>query len=193
MINCIMQVIAILLAVVFLRVESAQAQEQPVPTPPGGERVVFRDDLTPAERQFIAAAPALQVYRRDLFGALQRGELYWGEADLDGDGRSERILVDERSGSCGTAGCSALVLTGPRGRWRVVGAVSAIAGYFVVLPESDFGWRRFESGGSKISWLGCRYHGRGTPEEEAFWPPDPCPRIHYGEGLLAKEKKRPAK
>jgi hypothetical protein len=44
-----------------------------------------------------------------------------------------------------------------------------------------------------LFWTGCRYYGGGNERELAEWPPDPCPRIHYGEGLLAKEKKQPAK
>jgi hypothetical protein len=171
----------------------SQAQVPSVPTPAGDERVVFRNTLTPLETQFNAAAPPLQIYRHDLFDAVQSGKLYWGEADLDGDGKPERILVDERSGNCGTAGCNGLVLTGPQKRWRIVGEIAAIERYFVVLSASDFGWRRLQSAGGEISWRGCGYHGGGTPEEEAFWPPDPCPRIHYGEGLLAKEKKRTVK
>lgn len=193
MIDCIMRWISIFPAAVALFGQAAQAQVQTVPTPAGAERVVFRNTLTPAEKQFIAAAPALQIDRRELFDAVRRDKLYWGEADLDGDGKPERILVNTRSDVCGTGGCSTRVLTGPRGKWRVIGTVPLFVSYVVVLPTSDYGWRRFQSAGIEIFWTGCEYDGGGTEHELAEWPPDPCPRIHYGEGLLAKEKKRSEK
>ena len=193
MIDCTMLRISIFLASVALFGQAAFAQVQPVPTPTAAERVVFRNTLTPAEKQFIAAAPALQIDRRALFDAVRRDKLYWGETDLDGDGKPERILVDTRSDVCGTGGCSTRVLTGPRGRWRVVGTVPVFASYVVVLPTSDYGWRRLRSAGIEIFWTGCEYDGGGNERELAEWPPDPCPRIHYGEGLLAKEKKRTVK
>jgi hypothetical protein len=170
------------------------AQTQPIPTPAGAERVVFRTALAPTEIQFLETTPALLRYRRDLRDALRQGQLYWGEIDLDGDGRPEILLIDERSDFCGTAGCGALVLTGPRGRWRVIGTITAEHYYFVAFAERDYGWRRLESTGSSgLFWTGCRYYGGGNERELAEWPPDPCPRIHFGEGLLANEKKRAAK
>jgi hypothetical protein len=173
---------------------STLAQMQPIPTPPGSERVTFRNTLTPKERQFLGATPALQIYRHEFLDAAVRQELYWGEVDLDGDGKPEIVLIDERSENCGTVGCGAVILTGPRGKWRIIGEVPSGHDYFVVFAERDYGWRRFEStGDSGLFWTGCRYYGGGNERELAEWPPDPCPRIHYGEGLLAKEKKRPAK
>jgi hypothetical protein len=180
-----------LVSCALLAVSSARAQQELPPPGPGEERVAFRTALTPAERHFAETSAAL-FGCGEVRAAAKEAKLYWAEIDLDADGKNERVLLLNGSGVCGSIGCPTLILTAPRGKWRLLGDISAEPGYLFVLYKTDYGWRRLRYAVQENYWTGCEFWNDAFPEQ-AEGGPNPCSKIHYGAGLSMKDKKRSEK
>lgn len=111
-----------------------------------GTHVATTNRLTAAQRNFIRTAPAHQPYFREFNEALLKRQVYWAEFDLDGDGVAERFVILEFSGMCGSIGCSTTIFKfGPKG-WEAAGEIGAGNDSLWILPETDNGWRRINTG-----------------------------------------------
>lgn len=110
------------------------------------ERIELTGRLTASQRAFVLRLPELERDRRDMVRSLLRQRIYWGEFDLDGDGVAERFVILEFSGMCGWIGCSTTIFKfGPKG-WELAGGIGADRDSLWILPETDNGWRRINTG-----------------------------------------------
>jgi hypothetical protein len=182
----------VLVSCALLAFSSARAQQELPPPGSGEERVVFRTALTPVERQFAETSAAVFGWRGEVRAATKEGKLYWAEIDLDADGKNERVLLLNGPGACGSIGCPTLILTAPRGKWRLLGDISAEPGYLFALYKTDYGWRRLRYAVQENYWTGCEFWNDAFPEQSEGGP-NPCSKIHYGAGVSVKDKKRAAK
>jgi hypothetical protein len=182
----------VVLLVAAVLATPGHAQQELPPPGPGEERVVFRNELTRAEKHFALTSGATfgwrGSYRSSIRQAIAERDLYWAEADLDGDGKAERILIIAGAGECGSIGCTTLILTAPRLKWRLLGNVSAEPGYLFVLDKADYGWRRLRYAVQERYWTGCEYWSDAYPEE-AEGGPNVCDKIEYGAGFKLPVRK----
>jgi len=95
------------------------------------------------------------------------------DADLDGDGRPEKLVYVAGPMVCGTGGCSLLVFsTGPDG-YRLVGDISVAQTPIRLSPHSSMGWKNLvihiAGGGipaadAELEFDGSRYPSNPTVE-----------------------------
>ncbi len=92
---------------------------------------------------------------------------YYNRIDLNDDGKPEVVVYLVGSYSCGTGGCTTLILT-PKGRdYRLVSELSLVRDPILVTPEKTTGWKnlviRVSGGGMKPQYSRLRFNGRTYP------------------------------
>lgn len=89
--------------------------------------------------------------------AVERGDIRWGEADLDGDGVNERFIMAEVGELCGNdAGCETVILRKGKNGWKNVATTQLHEHGTYVLHETRFGWHRLYASLSIISFKNGR-------------------------------------
>jgi hypothetical protein len=97
------------------------------------------------------------------------------QADLNGDGRPERIVYVAGPMVCGTGGCSTLVFTEEAGRLRLVSTINLTRPPIVAAETSTAGWRDLVvrvSGGGILPGSGAllRFDGQTYPFNSSVAP-----------------------
>lgn len=163
-----MRALSVLIASALLWPAFVSAEE------PAGRLVVFHNTLSAQEREFVRTSPLFKDERADWLNAVKRGEVHWAEADLNDDGRPERLIILQNAGWCGSAGCVMRILSLKAGRWRLLAEADGEPGYVRVLPQTDGGWHRLGYGHEPYYWNGCEYLTREMAEQDRRDGLDPC-------------------
>lgn len=163
-----MRIVLGLVASALLWPSFAMAEE------PSGRPVTFHNTLSTQERKFLQTSSLFNDERADWLNAVKRGEVHWAEADLNGDGRPERLIILQNVGWCGSAGCLMRILRQKAGKWRLLSDSDGEAGYIQVLPQTDGGWHRIGYGREAYYWNGCEYINREMAEQDRRDGLDPC-------------------
>lgn len=146
-----------------------------------GTALAFRLDASAGLRDIIKALPAPDETSPN-FGfdpeewleVSRRRQLYRAEVDLDGDGVAELLVLAEQSAFCGTAGCETILLKKESSGWRLVETFKVHRSAFILLPETDLGWRRFFNGEEVYLRTECGYTTQDVIDEEASRGHGPC-------------------
>jgi hypothetical protein len=114
--------------------------------------------------------------------ALQNeSDARWFEAaaDLDGDGRDERVVYVAGPMVCGTGGCSLLVFAREGQGWRLVTRTSVTRPPVRLAPRQTKGWRhlvvRVAGGGMPARDVELVFDGRTYPANPTTVPAEPVP------------------
>ena len=114
---------------------------------------------TAAQKAAVNRAFAAEVRRQD--GALTKGFSVVGQADLNGDGRPDLILITKDEGFCGAAGCSMFALLRTAKGYAAKGIDLATAyGGVTVLATVHRGMHDLKYDGSDgyvFKWNGKEY------------------------------------
>ena len=98
-----------------------------------------------------------------------------GSADLNGDGRPERIVYADQPSHCGSGGCDLYVLSPQGRRFRVVTRMSVVHLPVRLLTTTSHGWRdlgvRVAGGGVRQAYEArLRFDGRSYPRNPTVSP-----------------------
>lgn len=100
------------------------------------------------------------------------------DADLNGDGRKEVFVYITDQDSCGSGGCTLLVLSPRRNGFRAVARTTITQLPITLLPTSTRGWRDIgvsvAGGGITRPYMArLRYNGRRYPDNPTLLPHSP--------------------
>jgi hypothetical protein len=118
----------------------------------------------------------VEVLLGELYGDLPGETRYFeGEADLDGDGRAERIVHVAGPMVCGTGGCTTLVFMPAEDGWRQVAGIGVNRPPIRVSARSTNGWRNLivhvAGGGLQDSYEAeLRFDGETYPDNPTVPP-----------------------
>lgn len=116
----------------------------------------------------------LQNYRVNGAPLGRDARFHLGTADLDGDGRDEALAWIDDRGSCGSGGCSLLVLRRDGNGWREVVRTTVTWPPVLVLESSANGWRdlavKVAGGGVPAHNVELSYDGRSYPKNPTAPP-----------------------
>ena len=127
-----------------------------------------------------ADADGIAALLGELYGDLSGETRYFeGAADLNGDGRAERIVHVAGPMVCGTGGCTTLVFTPADGGWRQLARISVNRPPIRVSARSANGWRNLivhvAGGGLPDSYEAeLRFDGERYPENPTVAPAQPA-------------------
>jgi hypothetical protein len=99
--------------------------------------------------------------RKEAYAQLLRQRVYWGKADLDGDGIDEVLVWLGFPFWCGSAGCQTLILAKQQGAW------SRVRELWLVQPTLSLCYTRHGPEGfpmiwsstDAVWWTGSKYDG----------------------------------
>jgi len=116
--------------------------------------------------------------RKEAYAQLLRDRIYWGEADIDGDGTDEVLVWLGFPFWCGSAGCQTLILAKQQDAWSEVWEL------WLVQPRLSLCYARHGPDGypmiwsswEAVWWTGTQYdglcyiacYGWGDPYKPAF-------------------------
>jgi hypothetical protein len=136
-------------------------------TPPGGE-LPLRNKLGVDEKEIIAKWLDLPANKRidkeKYWKSVAKGEIFYGEFDLDEDGVNEVFLVTTAPGFCGTLGCAMEIIKRDRDKVDVICETIAYHRSLYIFRKKTNGYRTYHNG---ISLYYFNSGGKCTSDENS--------------------------
>lgn len=115
---------------------------------------------------------AVDLYR--LTKQREAGHYDFAAVDLNGDGRSEAVVIFAGRDWCQRTGCSLVVFQQEQAGFRMVSHMVNVRPAVMVGPESSFGWRDLivKTGGgmAPIRTVRLGFSGKGYPQNALLQP-----------------------
>jgi hypothetical protein len=135
--------------------------------------------LTRMSSETAPNAAIEQAIRQEVPGAENEVRYYYNQVDLSGDGTPEALVYLTGSYTCGSGGCSLLILSPQnQGGYSVVSQMSLVNAPVIVSGDRTSGWNDLvipiKGGGATPHYARLQFDGSGYPGNPSMAPEVPA-------------------
>lgn len=168
----------------------AQNSESPLETLPNVDNIRFRA-LTYQRSQTQSNSAIEAAIRRELSGDVANVRYLYNSIDLDGDGRDEKIVYLVSQSTCGTGGCTMLILKPAGNGYSLLSRHTIVNSPIVVSNTRTKGWRDIilfvAGGGIQPSYRSLKFNGSTYPSNPSSAPKLAPSTIVTGTALISDQ------
>jgi hypothetical protein len=168
----------------------AQNSETPLETLANVDNIRFRA-LTYQRSQTQRDSEVEAAIRRELSGDVTNVRYLYNSIDLDGDGRDEKIVYLASPSTCGTGGCTMLILKAAGKGYSLLSRHTIVNSPIVVSNTTTKGWRDIillvAGGGMRPSYHILKFDGSAYPSNPSTAPKLASGTIVTGTALISDQ------
>ncbi|MEP0911820.1 hypothetical protein NDI45_12945 [Leptolyngbya sp. GB1-A1] len=151
--------------------------DSPLPTPDGIRlgQIEYRSSATAADAALEAAIVNIMVDRSGDKSLLESMRYTYNRVDLNDDGAPEALVYLMGSYTCGSGGCTMLILEPAGQSYEMVSRMTLVNPPVVIAQDTTAGWKDLmifvEGGGATPHYARLQFDGSSYPSNPSIAPP----------------------